>query len=92
MVMNREEFDKKLFTTQKEELLSWLYLESDMPYSLEKNVEAILSRLEQLEKDLEVLKIFENYARVFSNISFDEYLKTYCSEETKFKVKEWLDE
>lgn len=90
--MNREEFDKKLFSIQKEELLSWLHLESDLPYFLESNVNAVFDRLEQLEEDLEVLEIFENYARVFSNISLDEYLKAYCSEETKFKVKEWLDE
>lgn len=44
-----------------------------------------------IKQDLDILEIFENFARVFNNISFDEYLKTYCSEETKLKIKRWLE-
>jgi uncharacterized protein (UPF0335 family) len=54
--MNSKEFDKKLFEIQKEELLSWLHLESDLPYFLESNVRVIFDRLEQLEKENQELR------------------------------------
>ena len=76
--MTSKEFDKKLFEIEKEELLSWLHLESDLPYFLESNVMVVYDRLEKLE--------------TFKKLCLTKYVPLDCLSPLFWESKEeWLE-
>ena len=89
--MTNKEFDKKLFTIQKEELLSWLHLESDLPDFLESNVRTVFDRLEKLEKVVDILKDkieFEDLGEMQSGNVYRGYFNDCLDDEEVNSIKE----